>query len=408
MTPVGHVDDTIGEALVLRSFARHVLGRVAPPPALRASAAACTPAAWELFVTAESCALPLLRRLQALALLDALPAVARTVVQRAAVAESQRTLAAATQLPGLDAIAVSLGVTPLLLKGAAHLAARGEPLDLGDVDVLVPADRADAFADAMQAAGYRPQFEGLGNDEDGIHLPGLVPPGGIPVEVHREARYGDDVLDETAEARPLAGHAALRHAAGPRTVVNVLHHAVVLHPHRFGHLRDVVLLATLVRALSSDDRQVVHDRLAAAPDGADLLTMLAQADAVDAGAPIPDPDACRLIAARKYALVSGEDATLGRRFAAMGILSYLGFERAPRGRTRIRSYLGGRVPPNCRWFSPRIARVSLRAANAAARVARTVPRLAIVAGALAMTPRALARARRRVRTADALLARGSA
>ncbi len=85
--------------------------------------------------------------------------------------------------------------------------------------------------------------EGVGDDEREQHLPAPHLPGGTKVEVHRRVEYasGGGVPDD--EVRALFGFRTLRHGVGPETVLSILRHSVVSHPHRRGHLRDLVLLS---------------------------------------------------------------------------------------------------------------------------------------------------------------------
>jgi putative nucleotidyltransferase-like protein len=83
-----------------------------------------------------------------------------------------------------------LGVEPVLLKGLARIA-KGAYFDsalrvVGDIDLLVPAERLSECADALYDHGYKRVPHDAWNDPDAKHYPRLAKSGrSAPVELHR-------------------------------------------------------------------------------------------------------------------------------------------------------------------------------------------------------------------------------
>jgi hypothetical protein len=396
---------TVGEALVLRRFALAVLGGVSPDPATLRAARRCAPRSWSVFLDVEACGLPLLTRLTDRGELAILGEDAREPLRRCAEAEERRVRAARAQIATLETVARQLGVTAVLMKGAGHLAAGCEPLDLIDVDLLVGTTHAEPMWAALRALDHRPVADVPAGDVDDVesnHMPRLVGPSGMPVEIHRRAVYGADRYGADAEVRTLPGYSALRRAVGPATLRSTLWHAVHQHPHRYGRLRDVLLVAALYESLTPGERRA-GDPTLASPAVPESQRMLALARAVGRGAPIADDEACRRMAARTYAMVLGEDAWMRRVAPVMDVFAFIGFERPRQGAARIAEYVGARQSPASRWYSTRVARLSPSLASGSAILCRTLPRVWASAVAIAAAPRAVRRAGRRVGIADVLL-----
>src|SRR5688500_4794971 len=126
------------EALALRRWALHVLWGAPVPPEVVRAVAGCSPAGWELFLGVERCALPLGRALSP----GQTPPAAAELLQAHTLAELQRVLGARAQLRTFAAAAAERGWRVVVLKGGAALAGGSPPLDLVDVDLLVPRETA--------------------------------------------------------------------------------------------------------------------------------------------------------------------------------------------------------------------------------------------------------------------------
>ena len=135
------------------------------------------------------------------------PAEAREYLDTILALNGRRNEALLAALARIVAACNAIGVEPVPLKGAARLIERNYPAPslrfLGDLDVLIPAERsADAFA-ALQAIGFRANadFEAL------HHLPMLYDrEAGGAVELHTDVVPGDGAKSfrQTGSKRELA------------------------------------------------------------------------------------------------------------------------------------------------------------------------------------------------------------
>lgn len=275
------------ESLRLRRFARAVLGERNAGPGPGACVPAASPEAWDLFLLAERCALPLQTRLRESGLLDAMPAASRAVLDRARGEEVQRVLAARAQIPALEGIAADLGTSAVLLKGGIAVGT-GDPLDLNDLDLLLPPDHAPAFAAVLDRHGFN--AVGTGSSH---HLPGRRAPGRLTVEVHRGMKAVDPELVRECwtRVRPIGSAPGLLRLAPPDHLWSLLVHVAVQHPYRVGLLRDWMLIRSAAVECSSAEMEVVRRRIRSNPHAALIQRVLEDATAV--GPVDPDPFAGR-------------------------------------------------------------------------------------------------------------------
>jgi hypothetical protein len=152
------------------------------------------------------------------------------------------------------------GLEPLLLKGAAHLVNGLYPAPsvrfLTDIDLLLPLDRLDAGAAALQRIGFAPPPRRAFVEIDYQHLPRMThPPSGIGVELHRSVFAPDHAVLplaafwHTARAVPFRG-ATVRVPGATAAVAHNIAHAQIAHDlRREGHaeLRQLLDLALLCR-----------------------------------------------------------------------------------------------------------------------------------------------------------------
>jgi hypothetical protein len=152
------------------------------------------------------------------------------------------------QLAELAPVAAGVGARVLVLKGSARLLA-GEPAgdrSMADIDLLVPGDAGDAMHAALRAA------LGYASDEPGTpdrHLPALVRPGSLPIEIHRRVADAPSALDSRVwdEARQVAlGDAQIEIPSPTALVLHAIEHATVVHRAIRYRLRDVLDVATLL------------------------------------------------------------------------------------------------------------------------------------------------------------------
>ncbi len=120
------------------------------------------PLAWESVVELASHHLvtpTLYRSLDAKGLLSELPAEVRSYLEAVHELNGERNRRISDQLRGIVAALNAAGIEPVLLKGAAYLAADlyGDPAArlIGDIDLLVPGDELPAAVAALATIGYR-------------------------------------------------------------------------------------------------------------------------------------------------------------------------------------------------------------------------------------------------------------
>ena len=289
-------DDTpwgvAAEALELRGWALQLLATGAGDPPLASARA------WEALVLGERCALPLRARARAL------PAEARRVVERCATAELQRFLSVQAQTRLLGTLLRKRGWPGAVLKGAAHAAEESEPLDVADVDVLLPRALAVEFAALLEGRGGH---RALGTDAAGARGTGWqlatrLADGSVQVEVHFDVPFLAGEGDPWEGTLPTRVPGVLR-LSPANHLWHVLVHGVVHHVDRRGSLRELLLLRSARAACAADDLVEVERRAAAHPAARPLHDVLAMLAALAAGDGPGDP--FRAVAAVRYALIAG-------------------------------------------------------------------------------------------------------
>jgi hypothetical protein len=370
------------EALALRGCVLELLAGAELSGAAEAAFATGSPRAWRLLVTAESCALPLMARLREGGLLDSLPLDVSGVLAECELAEMQRVMAARSQLRDLDGIAARLGLHAVVLKGGALVVESDRvAVDLGDLDLLVDRDAAALLWERLLSEGWRKKtVSGISATDDDAgfnHFEPLLPPrDGLPVELHSRARYGSGHRESPAmDTRPLRGLRALSRTVGPAAFVSMLEHSVIKHPHRRGHLRDLVLLGDALRECDPADRPGIAQRLAGSEYEPELRAMLALVEAMERGAAPVDAPSIRSAVARKYLLVQGDDGPMATRIPGWWALSYFPLERPSVRRARYRELARSAFTP-IPAGSPFAAKH--RVARAGAVVVRSAYRCALV------------------------------
>jgi len=291
-------DQDVISALRLRRWALPLLS-LPPEPAAADQWRAAPPAgaeAWRLFLTAERCTLPLDRRLPLTG--DPLPPAALAVLRQGARAESIRVLGVQSQLGRLGAMAAEHGWLLVVLKSGASLAQGWEPLDLVDLDVLVPAEATSAVQATLLGAGYRK----VSSDTD-QHLGGFLWEATANVEVHFALRALAGYPGAVERSLPAPADGRLRVLEPVDHAWHVLHHGVRAHPERRGSLRDLMLLACSIRGLGPAQLDALRARaLGDSALAAVYERMLEQGIRMARGEPGADhfavESACRLMGVR--------------------------------------------------------------------------------------------------------------
>jgi hypothetical protein len=296
---------------------------------------AAAPESWSFLLRVECCALPLLAHLRREALLDGFDAAARAQLLAAEARELQRVLAARLIVRELDAIGERAGLRFTALKGGAVVAdATRQPLDLGDVDVLVPSATTERAWHALLSHGWSPVLSGVSPTDDlgtrGHYSPLRSDRHQLALELHVRYDYLDPGGAEQVPAvAPIAGHRAVDRLTGAAAVAATLRHSVVAHPHRRGHLRDLFLLADLLKELDEDESSSLERDLSSAAQNVELLAMLGQARALAASEALCDPPVLRPLVCFKYAMAARTSALLGTGSSTWDAMSHVALERPP-------------------------------------------------------------------------------
>jgi hypothetical protein len=147
---------------------------------------------------------------------DDLPVATQQLIQKSRQQHGLRHLQVLAQLNELDiALSVS-GQEAVLLKGSAllyyqlypNLGTRGQ----SDIDILVAPDRVTAIVPIIQALGYTFQGEYVEDRHYSHHLPPLVRPQSLHIEIHPlQSGIGEHVHQRMLEtAETIEGFSALR------------------------------------------------------------------------------------------------------------------------------------------------------------------------------------------------------
>jgi hypothetical protein len=275
-------------AVRLRRWALAVLAGAGPQaPEWRAPREA--PArAWRLFLAAERCALPLLRRLAASGTESLLPPAGAEALRAAAAAEVSSALSARLQLVEFGRVSLERGWPLLVLKGGVAAMHDETAVFLSDVDVLARPEHAPDVAAWLEARGYSGGSDVPVGKPGAWHLAARRTPHAVQVEVH----YGVRGLDTAAvreRAVALAGVPGLSRLHPADHLFHMVRHSGVDHPSRRGRIRDLVLVAQAAGECSPAELGAVRALLAALPQRAVLLQALDLAVAVAAGRLERDP-----------------------------------------------------------------------------------------------------------------------
>ncbi len=364
--------DLVAQALELRRWAVALLARRIEPPAAVERFPRVSLEAWRLFLAAEVVALPLSRRLgESIALLAA---EYRVALEQATRGEMQRVMSARAQLADIDRMADALGVEPVVLKGGVAAIEGNEPVDLGDVDLLLDTNDWDAVSQALVERGFVRD----------VAIPLFMAAGAVPVELHTELDVGDGVASAAGIAsQRLTRFRRLRRLTPVAHIAYVVQHSTTHHAVRRGHLRDVMLVAGGLAGCSPEEVRELERALSRAQTGtayADMLRFSQAMLATDDASAIADP--FTKIAAAKYAMAGWPDGS-GAPFPLM--MHHVPFfvASAEDGWRVARSYLTGEVRKPSPWYSAAIARRSPRVAEWLAMLVRTPYRVTALATACA-------------------------
>ncbi len=230
-----------------------------------------------------------------------LPAEVRDYFEAALALNKQRNERILESVARLAGLLNAIDIEPMLLKGAAHLVEETYPDPafriLGDVDILLRADRSREAVAALAAAGFRTNPTGVVPPPTHHHLRMLHDPEtGIGVELHT------DVIDRSADAviatawfsensRPAKFRdRRVRLPEPTRNAGHTIFHSEIFHglyernKISLRHLVDLALIR--VRHDAAIDWNELDHRFSAAGFGELLATYLFFADAL-LGQPAP-------------------------------------------------------------------------------------------------------------------------
>ena len=284
----------------------------------------CSPATWDVFLRTERCALALKARIAA---------AERQVpdpVETAATRELQRILSARGHLQRIGQLAATHGIPAIVLKGGVAALISPAPVDVQDVDVLVPPLQAERLAGLLDDEGF------LGTGPAGTaHLAQRISPNAVQIEVHFALNDVELTEGMWNRARPLDGAAELLRLGAADHLWHLLVHTVVTHPHRRGSLRDVLLAGEALRDCSPVELKDVERRIATHPFSKPLRDLLVMALELRDGVAVQDR--FRREAAANYLL--------------RGPLRGLGFSRfwTPAFVSALFAQLGGIVERRREW-----------------------------------------------------------
>jgi hypothetical protein len=342
------------DALVLREFALTLFARQAPPPTLVAFASGASDAAWSLLLRAEVCAVPLDRALQRWPDASALPARVRELISRHAEAELQRIVTARWQLARIDALAAHRGMELCVIKGGVLIADDRRGVDVSDIDLVVRPPEVSGVSALLTELGMAPEVGAVEHDK---HLPPFVGGGLLPVEVHVGLRYGPEMSELAVQLRPLAPYSALRRWTGPTAVLGLVLHTIEHHPHRYGGLRDLLVVAEALSELDGHGRTALQRSIVGLPTRAAIEASIALAERIRHGDPPRDSRAMRCVAALKYSDLQRTGGGFGLFLRARPLARYLPILlTVPATTSIIRAHLRRRIRPSG-WRDSRLARL---------------------------------------------------
>jgi len=171
-----------------------------------------------------------------------------------------------------------------VLKGGLSALVGPGPVDLNDVDILLPEAAAAALATILDERGHGAIFS------TAQHLGARIMPNALPVEIHLSLDADGSPPAERVwrGLTPVPGCSGLHALAPADHLWHVLRHAVVDHPNRRGRLRDVIVVADAVAACGAEELTGLKTRVDQHEYATPLGDVLAMAHAMSTGVPTAD------------------------------------------------------------------------------------------------------------------------
>lgn len=227
-------------------FVSELIRRRTPSGARRRRAFAAPGAVWKRVLGFEGCAPLFSRRLADAGLEREIPRELQLLLRDARSKSLQSSLLIDRQMPAVAAMATEHGIRAMVLKGAARILGGETPggRSVADVDLLVrPADAARFHLLLQSELGYRAAGAGAAH-----HLPGLVRPGCLGIEVHFRLAERESPLDETiweGTRTIAAGSHSIEIPSATSLLLHTLEHAAALNWNVRYRLRDICDVAEL-------------------------------------------------------------------------------------------------------------------------------------------------------------------
>lgn len=379
----GNLTSDVMGALGLRRWAIAVLaGRTAPEPG------PLSQKSWDLFLEAERCAVPLMRRIADHNLDETLSHEFKVRLEQRARAELLRIGSARRQLAVAAEVADELGCRVVALKGGVGAINLDQAVDLVDVDVLVEPQHARDFVMALDRRGFRAGGSSV------AHLAARWSDEPLPIEVHTTwAPFGRplpyDFWHRIQQSEEFDGIHLL---SPPDHLWHILTHVVVSHPNRQGHLRELLLIGSAIDR-NGQDMTVVHNRMSEVGDRETMKAVIQAANELRDGC--LHSDALIEVPALGYSVwgIIGSSPVTSA-VAGQAYMWSLGFLMGPGLRRLLWSQIWYTTqdPSHVPWLGQmelrfpivgRVVRVSMRLMRFALAVSLAIP----VAGITALTTR---------------------
>ncbi|MGI8497827.1 MAG: nucleotidyltransferase family protein [Gemmatimonadaceae bacterium] len=268
------------QALQIRAWTLHVLAGQPAPPRLADGVRRWHPLAWRCLLDVERCALPLQARLDTSGMVSQLPRSVAELLRARALTEMQRVRLARKQLGELGAAATKSGITLVVLEGGVAALDAALPLDLDELDVLVPGVVAREMSAAVESLGYK-----AARESDAHRLPRRTRAGSLALEIHLTTHSSGEALDSAywSRIRPIPDAPGLSQLGGADQLIHVVERSVVDDPQRRGCLRDLLLVGQAALRCSQSDLEQVRRWVQGHPSSSALRAVIALARSLQQG-----------------------------------------------------------------------------------------------------------------------------
>ena len=211
---------------------------------------------WHLFLRVERCAYPLSSYLQDTGFKTLLPDNFQEILSKEVKWEAKRIASARSQLEEVREWALKNSACPIVLKGGLGIL-ENTPLDLNDIDILLPKSDAIGLFSSLLEYGYYPPSEPARISHNCLWRKGA-----LEVEIHQGIYDGllypaNGTWPGARETRTCPG---LWRLAPEDNVWHLLIHNVDKSPERRGRIRDLLLIRGALDSCSADDIAEIRNK----------------------------------------------------------------------------------------------------------------------------------------------------